>query len=142
MKKHLIDILKIIVVIIVYVSVLLFIGPMIDHFFTSLQKDETNMEILGEIMAQLITVSVIWYYLNQIIFKLINNYINISNVKYIDRIIGIVSGLLLIGLQTHLHNKLKYITHEHPLRIFQIFEDKNKKHNINENRHSWKDVFG
>ena len=142
MKRHLIDIVKIILVIIVYVSILLLIGPMIDHFFTSLQKDETNLEILSEIMAQLITVSIIWHYLNQIIFKLINNYINIKNIKYIDRIIGIVSGIMLIGLQTHLHNKLKYITHEHPLRIFQIFEDNNKPDNINENSHSWKDVFG
>ena len=26
------------------------------------------------------------------------------------------------GLQSHLINKLQYITHEHPLRIFKMFE--------------------
>ena len=138
MKQHLINIVKIAFVIIIYVSILLFIGPMIDHAFTSLHKDETNMEILIEIILQLITVSVIWYYLNQIVFKMINKYVNISNIKQIDNIISIVSGLMLIGLQTHLHNKLKYITHEHPFRIFQIFGD--KEENINKNNNNWKDM--
>jgi len=123
MRQHLINIVKITIVVVVYVLILLFLGPMIDHAFTSLHKDETNMEILGEIILQLLTVSIIWYYLNQIVFKLINKYINLSNIKEIDKIISIISGLMLIGLQTHLHNKLKYITHEHPLRIFQIFEN-------------------
>ena len=123
MRQHLINIVKITIVVVVYVLILLFIGPMIDHAFTSLHKDETNMEILGEIILQLLTVSIIWYYLSQVIFKLINRNLNLSNIKEIDKIISIISGLMLIGLQTHLHNKLKYITHEHPLRIFQIFEN-------------------
>ena len=53
--------------------------------------------------------------------------------------ISIVSGLMFVGLQTHLKSKLNYITHEHPFRFFQFLDDKDIN---NENSHSWKDVFG
>ena len=63
LKKHLLDILKIIVVVLVYVFVLFTVAPFVDHAFTSLHREETNMEIMMEIILQLVTVSVIWYYL-------------------------------------------------------------------------------
>ena len=47
---------------------------------------------------------------------------------------------MFVGLQTHLKNKLNYITHEHPFRLFQ-FKEENNIENTNENSHSWKDVF-
>ena len=50
LKKHLFDILKIIVVVLAYVFVLFTVAPFVDHTFTSLHKDETNMEIMGEIL--------------------------------------------------------------------------------------------
>ena len=141
LKKHLFDILKIIVVILVYVFVLFTVAPFVDHAFTSLHKEETNLEIMGEIILQLIAVSVIWYYLNTFIFFVIKKYINISRTDRLKSVIGIVSGLMFVGLQTHLKNKLNYITHEHPFRIFQFLEEKNIE-NTNENSHNWEDVFG
>lgn len=141
LKKHLFDILKIIVVVLVYIFILFTVAPFIDHAFTSLHKDETNIEIMGEIILQLVTVAVIWYYLNLLVLMLLNKYIKISGIDKIESVISIVSGLMFVGLQTHLKNKLNYITHEHPFRIFQFIEEKNIK-NTNETRHSWKDVFG
>jgi len=140
LKKHLFDMFKLVIVIIIYIFVLFTIAPFIDHTFTSLHKDETNMEILWEIILQLITVAVVWYYLNNLLLIVIKKYVNLSGLNRIESVVGIVSGLMFIGLQTHLKNKLNYITHEHPFRIFQFTEKKNIE-NTNENSHSWKDVF-
>ena len=141
LKKYLFDILKIIVVILTYIFILFTFAPFIDHAFTSLHKDETNVEIMMEIILQLVTVSIIWYYLNLLVLMLLNKYVNISDIDKIESVVSIVSGLMFVGLQTHLKNKLNYITHEHPFRIFQFFEQKNIE-NTNEDRNSWKDVFG
>ena len=141
LKKHLLDIIKIVVIILIYVTVLFILAPLVDHAFTSLHKDETNFEIMSEIILQLITVSIVWYYVNSVMIFLISKYINLKGISQIESVISIVSGLMFVGLQTHLKNKLSYITHEHPFRIFQFMEEKNVE-NTNENRHSWKDVFG
>ena len=120
LKKNLCNFFKLVVVIIIYIVILFSIAPLVDYSFTSLHKDESNMEIMGEIILQLIAVSVIWYYLNTFIFFVIKKYINISRTDRLKSVIGIVSGLMFVGLQTHLKNKLSYITHEHPFRIFQF----------------------
>ena len=96
---------------------------MIDHAFTPLHIDESNTEIFIEIVMQIITVSVIWFYLNTFINKTISQFIHIKNIKTIDTSISIISGLILIGLQSHLKSKLEYITHEHPFRFMQLFND-------------------
>ena len=54
------------------------------------------------------------------ILHTINKYFKLHNVKMVDTIVDIISALVMIGLQTHLISKLEYITHEHPLRVFQI----------------------
>ena len=96
---------------------------MVDHAFSPLHKDESNIEIFIEIILQIITVSIIWFYLRNFINNTINRFIHIKNIKTIDTSIAIISGLILIGLQTHLKNKLEYITHIHPFRIMQLFND-------------------
>ena len=116
------NLLKVIVVAFIYGTVLVFLGPLIDHAFTDLHKEETNWEILFEIIIHIITVAVVWYYLNNAILSILNLLIRVKNIKSIDTVISISSGLILVGLQTHLKRKLEYITHEHPFRIFQIFE--------------------
>lgn len=115
------DILKIILVAFIYGSLLIFVGPLIDHAFTDLHKDQDNFEILFEIIIHIITIAIIWYYLNNTILSILNPLFKVKNVKSIDTVISITSGLLLVGLQTHLKRKLQYITHEHPFRIFQLF---------------------
>jgi hypothetical protein len=117
-----IDILKVILVAFIYGTILIFIGPLVDHAFTDLHKDEDNWEILFEIITHIITIAIIWYYLNSFILTIINPLFKVKNVKSIDTLISITSSLLLVGLQTHLKKKLNYITHEHPFRIFQIFD--------------------
>lgn len=139
LKKHLLDVIKIVVIILIYVTVLFILAPLVDHAFTSLHKDETNFEIMSEIILQLITVSIVWYYVNSVMIFLISKYINLKGISRIESVISIVSGLMFIGLQTHLKSKLNYITHEHPFRFFQFLDDKDIN---NENSHSWKDVFG
>lgn len=139
LKKHLLDVIKIVVIILIYVTVLFILAPLVDHAFTSLHKDETNFEIMSEIILQLITVSIVWYYVNSAMIFLISKYINLKGISRIESVISIVSGLMFVGLQTHLKSKLNYITHEHPFRFFQFLDDKDIN---NENSHSWKDVFG
>jgi hypothetical protein len=117
------DILILIVVSIIYTLILFFIAPIVDHAFSPLHKDDTNLEIFFEIILQLITIAVVWFILNKYISQLINKFINLKNVKSVDVSLSIVSGLILVGLQTHLKSKLHYITMEHPFRIMRIFND-------------------
>jgi hypothetical protein len=116
------DILKIVTVLLFYVLVLLFIAPIVDHTFTPLHKEDTNMEILIEVLLQLITVSVLWFYLSKYMFRIADSYIHIRYLTGIQNIIGIASGVLLIGLQKNLLNKLRYITNEHPFRYITFFD--------------------
>ena len=117
------DILLLCLVSIIYIFVLFFIAPLVDHAFTPLHKDETNLEILFEIIVQLLTVAIIWYIINKYITIIINRFININNVKSVEVSVGIVSSLIFVGLQTHLKSKLHYISIEHPFRIIRIFND-------------------
>ena len=116
------NILKIILIAFIYGTLLIFIAPLIDHAFTDLHKDEDNWEILFEIIVHTITIAIIWHYLNNGIISILNPLINIKNIKSIDTVISITSGLLFVGLQTHLKRKLQYISEEHPFRIFQFFD--------------------
>ena len=117
------NILKVALIAFIYATILVFLGPLIDHAFTDLHKDEDNWEILFEIITHIITVAIIWYYLNNTILNILNPLIKVKNIKSIETVIAICSGLILVGLQTHLKRKLEYITHEHPFRVFQIFEN-------------------
>jgi len=118
-----INILKIILVAFIYGSILIFIGPLIDHAFTDLHKDENNWEILSEIILHIITIAILWYYLNNALLSILNPLIKVKNIESIDTVISITSGLLLVGLQSHLKKKLEYITHEHPFRFFLLFDN-------------------
>ena len=117
------DLIILIIITIIYCIILFIIAPMVDHAFSPLHKDESNMEIFLELLMQIITISIIWYYLKTGINSIINKYILIKNIKPIDTSIAIISGLILVGLQSHLKSKLEYITHEHPFRIMRIFND-------------------
>ena len=122
LKEYGRDIAKIIAVLLFYVLVLLFIAPLIDHMFTPLHTEDTNLEILTEVLFQLILVSVLWFYLSKGMFRIADSYIHIKDLKGIHRITGIASGVLLIGLQKNLLNKLQYITKEHPFRYITFFD--------------------
>ena len=123
MTQDLIHIQKILLIIVIYTIVLLLIGPVIDHLFTPLDQEESNVQILGEIFMQLIVVTILWFYLSKYMFQLCHKYINIKEVVGIKHVINIISGLILIGLQNNLVDKLNYITHKHPFRYIQIVDE-------------------
>ena len=117
------DISILIFVSIIYIVVLFFLAPIVDHAFTPLHKEETNLEIFFEIIVQIVSVATIWFILNKYITKYITKFIKIKNMKSIELSLSIVSGLVFVGLQTHLKSKLNYITKEHPFRILTLFSD-------------------
>ena len=117
------DIIILSMITLIYCIILFIIAPIVDHDFTPLHKDESNTEIFIEIVIQILTISILWFYLKTFINNIIHKYIHIKNIKSIDASIAIISGLILVGLQSHLKNKLEYITYEHPFRVMQIFSD-------------------
>ena len=50
----------------IYVIVLIFLAPLIDHSFTSLEEDklieESNYQILAEIILHVIVLTITWYF--------------------------------------------------------------------------------
>ena len=117
------DILLLCLVSIIYIFVLFFIAPLVDHAFTPLHKDETNLEIFFEIIIQILTIATIWFILNKYINEFINHFVKIKRMRSIELSLSIVSSLIFVGLQTHLKSKLHYISIEHPFRIIRIFND-------------------
>ena len=115
------EIVFIIIILIVYIVSLVAISPIIDHIFSPLNKKESNIRILGEIIIQMITLGIIWYYFHKLIIWNINKIINIKDLKTFDIVIGFVISACLIGLQSNLHDKLRYITYEHPYRLFKNY---------------------
>ena len=111
------------IVCIIHIAILFTIAPIIDHAFTPLHKDESNAEILFEIITQLLTICVVWYILEKYILHAINKYFGVHDVKIIKTITDILAAVILIGLQSHLISKLEYITHEHPFRLFSLFDN-------------------
>ena len=111
------QLIRVLGVSVIHIILLLVIAPIIDHAFTPLDKEESNAEILIESITQLLTVSVIWYLTDKFVLHAINKYFNIHNVKMINKVMEIITAIVLIGLQTHLISKLEYITHEHPFRL-------------------------
>ena len=110
----------------VYVIVLIFVAPFIDHLFSSLEEDklikENNYQILSEIIAHVIVLTISWYFL----YKYLNNFLEILlNVRINDatkKAIDFISAVALVGLQRNLIDKLEYITFEHPFRVHDLYE--------------------
>ena len=113
-------IIKLIIFTIIYFIILLFLSPVIDHFFTTLDQDkliqESNFQILSEIILQLIVITIIWYLLHGFLSKYLENLLNVKMGEATKSGIDLVSAITLIGLQKNLIDKLEYITHEHPFR--------------------------
>ena len=104
----------------IYFIVLLFISPMIDHLFKTLEEDklnkDNNLKILIEIIIHLIVLIVAWYFLHKYLSYFLENLLNVKIKEATKSGIDLVSAIALIGLQKNLIDKLEYITHEHPFR--------------------------
>jgi len=78
---------------------------------------ESNLQILLEIIIHLIVLSVTWYFLHQYLSNFLENILNVKIGDATKSGIDVVSAIALIGLQRNLIDKLEYITHEHPFRL-------------------------
>jgi len=110
---------------IVYIIVLIFIAPFIDHIFTSLEqsidKKESNFQILGEIIIHVIVLAISWYFLHKYLRSYLENFMNIKIKEATKAAIDIISAIALVGLQKNLLDKLEYITYEHPFRKADLY---------------------
>ena len=109
----------------IYVIVLIFIAPFIDHLFTSLEDDklikETNLQILIEIILHVIILTIAWYWLHKSLRSFLEGLLKIKIKEATQTAIDFISALALIGLQKNLIDKLEYITIEHPFRIAELY---------------------
>jgi len=103
---------------IIHTLLIFFIAPLIDSSFTKLHKTETNNQLLAESVAQLLVVSVVWYILD-IFIKNINKYFGVHEDKFMRMSVDIVSGIILIGMQHNLIEKLNYISFIHPYKFMK-----------------------
>lgn len=110
----------------IYIVVLIFLAPFIDHLFTTLEEDvnkrETNVQILVEIILHTIVLAISWYFLHKYLRKYLEKIINIKMKEATKTAIDIISAVALVGLQRNLIQKLKYISYEHPFRLTDLYE--------------------
>ena len=109
----------------IYVIVLIFLSPFIDHLFTSLEKDKkskiSKKKILIEIILHVILITIIWFFLNSFLRYNLKSLLKIEIKEATKTAIDFVSAIVLVGLQKNLIDKLEYITLEHPIRLIDIF---------------------
>ena len=105
----------------VYVTVLIFVSPTIDHLFTSLDQDraikEPNFQILIEIIMHVVVLVIAWYALHTFLKSFLEKTLNVTIKERTRTAIDFISAVALIGLQKNLLDKLQYITIEHPFRF-------------------------
>ena len=115
--------LKILIATIFHGFLLFIAAPIIDHLFSPLDKNKSNMELLKEIILQVITISFIWYLLDKFIFIKLHIILDIRDKHFMIKSVDVITSIVLIGLQSHLVNKLDYITHDRPFKLFKYFKD-------------------
>ena len=103
---------------IIYLIILMIISPIIDHFFTPLDKskNENKFKILFEISLHIIMIAIVWHTINTYIPKYIEKFLKFKINNVTKTGIEIVSSIVLVGLQKNLIDKLEYITLTHPIR--------------------------
>ena len=115
--------LKILFATVVYIIVLFIISPILDHAFSPLDEEESDLEIMLEIIGQIIALTIVWYIASEFFIIKLNNYLGLKDNKIIDKARNVISAVIIVGLQTHLVSKLEYLTHRHPFRFLNIYED-------------------
>jgi len=110
----------------VYIVVLIFISPFIDHLFTTLDHDkevkETNIQILIEIILHVIVLTITWYWANKYLTQLLEYILKVKIKDHTKTAIDFMAAVALVGLQKNLIDKLKYISFEHPFRITELYK--------------------
>ena len=116
MKEYLLKLTKVSIVCFIFSLILFIIAPIIDHFFSKLDKRKSKIKIFLEIVIQLLVVIIIWDILNYCMFKYTHMMLHFKDSKYAHQAIEIISGIILVGLQKHLINKIDYLSGEHFVR--------------------------
>jgi uncharacterized membrane protein YjfL (UPF0719 family) len=110
----------------IYLIILIFLAPFIDHLFTSLDEDkgikENNYQILAEIIIHAMVLTVTWYFLHKYLSKFLESVLDVKIKEATKSAIDFISAIALVGLQRNLIDKLEYITFEHPFRIKDLYE--------------------
>lgn len=112
---------------VIYSLTFLFLGPVIDHLFTTLEEDEknkeNNLQILKEVIYHLITISFIWYISYLLYEPILIKLLDIKNETGVKITMNIIRSIILIGTQRSLINKIRYLTLTHPIKLtdFQLF---------------------
>ena len=101
---------------IVVSTFLLVFAPMVDHIFYIDHKldESTDLEIFMTILVHIILLGILIYLFHYYIVKKYINYFKL-NETYI-KIIDLILGLTLVGLQRNLVFKLRYMSNRHPIR--------------------------
>ncbi len=112
--------LKILLSVLFYTIVIFIISPVVDHIFAPLDTEESESEILIEIVSQILAIAIFWYLISEYIVKAFNTYLGVRGHPIVDKTKEIIGAVVMVGLQTHLLSKLNYITTKHPFRLFYI----------------------
>ena len=101
---------------IVISTFLLVFAPMVDHlFFIDHKLDEsTDLEIFMTILVHIILLGILIYLFHYYVVKKYINYFKL-NETYI-KVVDLILGLTLVGLQRNLVFKLRYMSNRHPIR--------------------------
>ena len=117
--------IRILIVSTIYLMALLIIAPVIDHLFTTLdedlQKKNSNLQILFEILLQLVIICILWYYISNLLHYVIVDKINLKIKTPSKDSIGIIVSIAFVGLQKNLLDKINYLTFKHPIRLSDIY---------------------
>jgi hypothetical protein len=110
----------------IYLIILIFLAPFIDHLFTSLEEDkaikENNYQILSEIIIHAMVLTVTWYFLHKYLSKFLESVLDVKIKEATKSAIDFISAIALVGLQRNLIDKLEYITFEHPFRVKDLYK--------------------
>ena len=108
--------LPVLFLLIIVISFLLVFAPIIDHVFYLDHKidESTDLEVFIIILVHIMLLGVLIYLFH---FYIVRKYIKFFklNETYI-KIIDLILGLTLVGLQRNLVYKLRYLSNRHPIR--------------------------
>ena len=101
---------------IVISTFLLVFAPMVDHLFYIDHKldESTDFEIFMIILIHIILLGILIYLFHYYIVKKYINYFKL-NETYV-KVVDLILGLTLVGLQRNLVFKLRYMSNRHPIR--------------------------
>jgi hypothetical protein len=108
--------LSILVFLVISTIILLFVAPFIDHlFYVDHKLDEMEeYEVFIMIIIHIILLGVLVYIFHKYLVKNYIKYFKL-NKTYI-KMIDLILGLTLVGLQRNLLFKIRYLSNKHPIR--------------------------